>query len=311
MSFDERHLVFAGARGPATAADIWSPRTTLGKITGRALAPLNIEVTIDSGGFGPNNPALVADGRADLGSYNLDFLRFAFDGTYDHQSDGPRRNLRVLAAINFPAWLGVAVRAESGITDLGQVVKRQYPLRVVTTGAEAVHRILAYYGLSRELIESWGGKFMRATSQSFSPFIPTGDFDLIMDAVYAAYTPEARHWWEASVLHNLRFLPLPDDLIKQICTELGGEPGFIPHQLMRGVVGDVPAVERLPHAIYTRDEMPAAQAHTIAQALDAGRHLFRQVFIPFSYDPRNVARTYGLPLHEGAERYYREMGYLA
>ncbi len=55
--------------------------------------------------------------------------------------------------------------------------------------------------------------------------VRSGDFDVIIDNVYAAYTPEAQHWWEASILFNLRFLPLPAGLIDRICTELGGSPG--------------------------------------------------------------------------------------
>jgi hypothetical protein len=31
--------------------------------------------------------------------------------------------------------------------------------------------------------------------------------------------------------------------------------------------------------------------------------------MPYSYDPANVARPRKVPLHPGAERYYREVGY--
>ena len=47
----------------------------------------------------------------------------------------------------------------------------------------------------------------------------------------------------------------------------------------------------------------------LAQALDANRRLFRETHIPYSYDPDEVARDHGIPLHPGAEQYYRERGY--
>ncbi len=313
MSVADKRIVFCGAgitRQDSWVEEIWSPRTTMGKIVERALAPLGYEVTIDLRGFGMNNPRLVAGGQADLGALGADYARWAYDGKYELAHEGPRRNLRVIAAVHFPAWLGVAVRYETNITNLAQIRERQLPVRVVGGGGPQYALVLEHYGLSRELIESWGGRFMKVGYLPLAGFVTSGDFDVIMEPVYAAYTPEARHWWEASVLHNLRFLPMPDDLIQRICKETGGEPGSIPHQLMRGVVGDIPSVARPQHLIYSRDDLPEDFAYLLAKTLDEQRHLFREVAVPYSYDPKTAACSYGIPLHSGAERYYREVGYL-
>jgi TRAP transporter TAXI family solute receptor len=257
-----------------------------------------------------NNPRMVAGGQADLGALGADHARWAYEGQYELAKEGPRHNLRVIAAVHFPAWLGIAVRCETNITDLSQIRERQLPVRVVGGGGPQYELVFEHYGLSRKLIESWGGRFQRVGYLPLAGFVTSGDFDVIMEPVYAAYTPEARHWWEASVLHNLRFLPMPDDLIQRICKETGGEPSAIPHQLMRGVVGDIPSVARPQHLIYSRDDLPDDFAYLLAKTLDEKRHLFREVFVPYSYDPNTVARDNGIPLHPGAERYYREAGYL-
>ena len=314
MSVVDKRIVFCGAgirRQDSFVEEIWSPRTTMGKIVERALAPLGYEVTIDLRGFGPNNARLVSSGAADLGTLGADFARWAYEGVHEQAHEEPRRNLRVIAAVHFPAWLGVAVRHETNITDLSQIRERKLPVRVVGGAGPQYALILQHYGLSHESIESWGGRFMRVGYFPLAGFVTSGDFDVIMEAVYAAYTPEARHWWEASVLHNLRFLPLPDDLIQRICKETGGEPGHIPHQLMRGVNGDIPSVARPQHLIYGRDDLPDDFGYLLAKTLDEQRNLFRETFIPYSYDPRTVARDNGIPLHPGAARYYREVGYLS
>jgi TRAP-type uncharacterized transport system substrate-binding protein len=312
MSIADKQILFAGALANTTPRnlDIWSPRTTMGKIVGRALASHGYSVDIDLGGFGANNAPMVASGKADLGALNGDAALAAYEGKHEHGPDGPMRNLRAIAAIHFPAWLGVAVRWDTGITDLSQIKERKMPVRVVKAEGEAFRIILDYYGLSREMIESWGGQFVLPGGLPLSWVVTSGHFDVVMDSIYAAYTPEARRWWESSVLHNLRFLPLPDDLIQRLCEATGGTPGHIPHQLMRGVMGDIPSVARPPHVIYGRDDMPEDFAYLLTKALDENRNLFREVFIPFSYDPRTVAHS-GMPLHPGAERYYREVGYLA
>ena len=312
MSIADKRVVFCGANSgsPSRDAHLWSPRTTMGKIVERALAPLGYRVDIDLRGFGMANLRLVAAGEADLGAIGADQACWAYEGRYDFAADGPRRNLRAVASIHFPAWLGVAVRWETGITDLAQIKERQLPLRIAGANGPQAELLLNHYGLSRDLIESWGGKFLRVTGNALTWFITSGDYDMIVDAVYAANTPEARHWWEASVRHELRFLPLPDALIQRIATETGGEPGFIPHQLMRGVVGDIPSVARSPHLIYGRDDLPEDFAYLLARTLDENRHLFRQVYLPYSYDPKTVAWEGSIPLHPGASRYYRETGYL-
>jgi hypothetical protein len=177
--------------------------------------------------------------------------------------------------------------------------------------------ILAYYGLSRELIESWGGKFLPSLAYTAgptyftTPFVRAGDVDLIMENIYAAYTPEAASFMEASVLLNLRYLPLPDDLVEALCRDYGGEPGFIPYRLHRGIDTPVRSVYRPWQLIFARDDMPDEFAYLLAKTYDTHRDAFRQTHIPYSYDPAEVARDNGIPLHSGAEAYYREQGFLA
>src|ERR687886_681211 len=92
--------------------------------------------------------------------------------------------------------------------------------------------------------------------------------------------------------------------------EFGGEPGYIPYRLLRGVEAPVRSVYRPWQLIFGRDDMPDEFAYQLAQAYDQHRDAFRQTHIPYSYDPDQVARDHGIPLHPGAERYYRERGYL-
>ena len=114
-----------------------------------------------------------------------------------------------------------------------------------------------------------------------------------MDPIYAAFTLEQTLWYDASILHNLRFLGLPEDLLGSMCADLGGEPGLIPFRLYRGVGRDTPSLYRPWQVIFARDDTPEDFAYLLARALDDGRHLFRQTHLPFSYDPREVARDNG------------------
>ena len=162
--------------------------------------------------------------------------------------------------------------------------------------------LFEHYGLSREMIESWGGKFFAANGNALTWFITSGDYDMIVDAVYAAYT-EARHWWEASVRHELRFLPLPDDLIQTNGQETGGEPGpSAPAHARRG--RRHPSVARSPHVIYGRDDLPEDFAFS---ACEGPRR--EPSPVPRGLPPVLVRKPAedrraedGIPVHAGAQR---------
>jgi uncharacterized protein len=310
MGFADKRLVFGGA-GPGT------PWGTLGEITARALAPHGYEVRVEPEASRGRCPGMVSAGQLEFGATQAILTRWAYAGLHRFASQGPQSRLRVIATIMFPAWLGVAARWETGITDLRQVAERQMPVRILGGTGDLFAPILAYYGLSRELIESWGGKFLPTLAYTpgplryvTTPFARRGDVDLIMENIYSAYTPEAAAFFEASVVLNLRFLPMPDDLIKTVSRDFGGEPGMIPYRLLPGVDAPVPSVYRPWQLIFGRDDMPDDFAYLLAQVYDEQRHLFRETHIPYSYDPLQVARDNGVPLHPAAERYYLERGYL-
>jgi TRAP-type uncharacterized transport system substrate-binding protein len=263
---------------------------------------------------------MLTQGLVDLGATVSTMTRAAYEGTGGYKTGGPYRRLRVLATIMLPSWLGIAVRWETGISDLGQIKERQLPVRVVGGTGEMFSDVWAYYGLSQGTIESWGGSFLPASvwgpagpggPRTAAPWIRTGEVDVIMDNLYAAYTPEAAAFHEAAVLLNLRFLALPDDLIQRIAKEHDCEPGVMPYRLVRGVNAPTPSVYRPYQLIFGRDDMPDDFAYLLVKSLDEKRHLFRETHIPYSYDPYTVARDNGIPLHPAAERYYREKGYLS
>jgi TRAP-type uncharacterized transport system substrate-binding protein len=290
-----------------------TPWGTLGLIAQRALSPLGYEVTFFTDMWGADNPRYVRDRKADLGAHAFSGVRNMFQGKGPYENEEGCPGLRLIAQICEPAWVAVAVKADSDITDLSQVREKKLGVRVKTGRGEETNAIWRYYGLSLEQIEEWGGTqlAMPGPGRAITPWVASGEFDLIVDSIYAAYTPEHRHWWEATVLHDLRFLPLPEELIRQLCEEGHfEEPGFIPHMLMRGIREDIPSVQRLPTVYYTRDDVDESFIYEVTRALDEGRHLFRQTHMPYSYDPKFVARPRTVPLHPGAERYYREVGYL-
>jgi TRAP-type uncharacterized transport system substrate-binding protein len=56
--------------------------------------------------------------------------------------------------------------------------------------------------------------------------------------------------------------------------------------------------------------MPDDFAYDLAKAIDERKDLLETAYEHFAYDPAQFWKAYGVPLAPGAERYYREKGYI-
>src|SRR5262245_41772611 len=109
---------------------------------------------------GPNDPPQ-PKGRLDFGATGAQYLWWAYQGSHGFAKDpeGPRKQLRLIANIQSPSYLVVAVKGDSGITDLRQIKERRLPAHIFTLmrDGDLALNILNYYGLTKEALESFGG----------------------------------------------------------------------------------------------------------------------------------------------------------
>jgi TRAP transporter TAXI family solute receptor len=244
-------------------------------------------------------------GAIDFGAVAIQFLRNAYRGTGMFAKEKPRTNLRLIANIQDPSYVLVAAKTATGITDLSQVRQKRWPVRILTAGIGAdTTRILAYYGLSRETIEAAGGRVGNNAEDR-------ANFDIVIGGGGPMTTaPEWRIWTEISQKFDLSFLDLPDELLATLAREGEQERGTVPAGLYRGIERPIPTVVRTGTVIYGRDDLPDDFAYAVARAMDEQQQLLQWRHLPFSYNIHTVWNGYEVPLHPGAARYYREMGYM-
>jgi TRAP-type uncharacterized transport system substrate-binding protein len=80
--------------------------------------------------------------------------------------------------------------------------------------------------------------------------------------------------------------------------------------LLRGIDRPIATVARSGEAVFARTDMPDQAAYDIAKAIDEHRGALKWYARSFSYDSQTVWQNFDIPLHPGAERYYREKGYM-
>lgn len=247
-------------------------------------------------GVTPGPPAPMDFGVTQLGS-----VLNAYRGQAQNIPEGP--SLRLIARIEQPSYLMIAVTKESGLTDLKQIRERKMPVRILGGDAD----IQEYYGITAKDVEALGGRMLPSIAA-----VRDLNFDVIMGSGVMSNYPEGNMWYETTMLKDLIFLPVPEEVRQKI---VKANPlntlVDLPWRYMRGVP-DTPiaSVGRSGTAIYSRDDVPETFAYEVAKAVDEHHDLLKWAVMPFSYDTKTVADGAGLPLHPGAARYYRERGYL-
>jgi hypothetical protein len=91
------------------------------------------------------------DAPVDFGITQPEYVRRAYEGSFGYKKDGPFTNLRLIARIESPAYLMIAVDKASGITDLRQIRERKMPVRIMMgPNAAMLHSVLDYYGITEQ-----------------------------------------------------------------------------------------------------------------------------------------------------------------
>ena len=242
--------------------------------------------------------------RVDFGVTSSAMLSAAYNSTLANK--GPYKNLRLIAKIEDPFYYLVAAKKESGIKDFASVKEKHLPVRIM--GADGnMMTILKYYGITAEDIKSWGGKVGVPLEESLN-----GNFDVVAGFLASpSLNPESSYWTTLSQKFDLYFLELPDDLLKLIF-QRNVDAEFVEARngLLRGVNSRIKTLGRSGESIFACDDTPEQAAYDLAKAIDGNHGALKWFIRVYTYDPKTVWQNFDVPLHPGAEKYYREVGYM-
>ncbi|MBN2093254.1 hypothetical protein JW964_26760, partial [candidate division KSB1 bacterium] len=244
------------------------------------------------------------DARIDFGVTSSAMLSTAYKSKL--AGKGPYQNLRLIAKIEDPFYFLVAAKKESGIKDFANIKKQHLPVRIVGADRNMIS-ILKYYDISADDIKTWGGKLGVPIEDAIK-----GEFDIISGFLASpAMNPESSYWTSISQKFDLYFLELPEDLLKHIAQQNVDAEFLVAHNnLLRGVNRRIKTLGRSGEAIFARNDTPEQAAYDLAKAIDENHGALKWFIRVYTYDPNTVWQNFGVPLHPGAERYYREVGYM-
>jgi TRAP transporter TAXI family solute receptor len=275
----------------------------------KALPPgSNIDVKPRAGGVG--NPKLVAKNETPLGFSFTVTNRWAYEGkeAYEQKLD----NLRALVG-GLDTYYLVAVAAKKlGINSVREIKDRKLPVKgtsqpVGSLGEFAARQLLRSAGMSYNDFKAWGGSMQHAGYNVIVDAFKDGRADVL----FAVVTPKHPSVTEIANGVDVKFLGLDAETMKALAP-LGYVPATMPANTFRGQTEPVQTVG-FPTVLITNKELPEPVAYTVTKAVIENKDaLVRGHAGLAEFDPKTAwqPEKVGIPLHPGAERAYREKGWL-
>lgn len=283
--------------------------TTIADLARKALPEgSTVEVLPYQGGVG--NPILVNRGDADLALSFSALGNWAYTGKVTYKE--PHENIRALVGgLNTPHRLAVVAQAGLDIDSLADIDGKPVHLVTVQVGGagEALARMaLEAYGMSYDDINSWGGSVTHTDLPVAIQRLRDGQADLFIHNV-GYRQPDVM---ELALGTDLNFIPLGDEQMSAIVDKYGLEPGLaIQKGEFEGVDAAIVSVG-YPTGVIANASLSDDAAYTITKAICEHPDVLAKAHASLKgFDPDKAfmaTKNGNVPLHPGAERYYREKG---
>ncbi|HVA15694.1 MAG TPA: TAXI family TRAP transporter solute-binding subunit [Stellaceae bacterium] len=288
-------------------------------IAARKDAPADRDVSVSFGvGGSRRNLVRVAEKELSLLWINPNApLALAYKGCPPFSAPLPLRTIAV-----FPSWDAgvIAVHESTGITSIEQIRERRYPLRVSTGNVIvppfdddptmfAIATVMAAAGFSFADLLAWGG----AVHTVSRPSHPERAAMIDQGAIDAVFDEGIMSWGQYALERGFRILPLEGGLRDRVAAA-GYDVMTVTQDRLPALRQPVPSVDFCGWPMIVHRDMSDELAYALCEAIEA-----RKLVIPTdNYRPVSMMQLSspdeetprGAPLHPGAERFYRERGYL-
>jgi len=269
-----------------------------------------ITVKVIPGG-GTANPSLVNKGDCELG-WGLPFMNAAAWNGEDPYT-AKHSDLRAIAGGMSMNYFHFYVGADVPHKTMDEIFKQKKAIRIgispAGTSEEWVFRkVLGHYKTDYKDLEAAGFKFFRGSyAEQASQFK-----DRNIDAVFTFLALPAAAVTEATIGRSLRIINFSPEVLESL-SKYGIDAGKIPAgTYSRAANGNENVTTAVAGSvIITNKSLPNDVAYRITKAIHENLDQFRKIHGSLApYELKDAVTGTGVPLHPGAEKYYKEKGVL-
>lgn len=287
---------------------------TYSKALQDALPPKSVVDVVAKGG-GVANIIAVQQHKADVALANLISTLWAWNGDPEVFKGKSYQDVRALAGGLNSAWLTPVVRADfmkkHNINSLEEIFTKNIPVRIVMKpkGATVVtlaYKLLDSMGSSDKKIRAAGGEILHVSPEQAESLMRDGQADIYFEAGM----PNHPTINSIALTTDVVFPDLPEKFIKD-CEAQGMHLSQLPKSF-KGQTKPLSSFD-MGTVLLVNKDMPDDMAYFLTKELCENRdaiaasHKAWEDFIPEEgWKKENT----GAPLHPGAEKYYRERGWI-
>jgi TRAP transporter TAXI family solute receptor len=281
----------------------------------------DLDVKVIPGG-GAQNPVRVGRGDANIGMGLPPLLAAAARGE-DPYRGRTIENLRALAGNMSQTSVHFYVAADSPFArmTLDEIFRGRKPIRLAiprpgTSDVWLLEKIMEFYGLCapgklRECYGSWEAAGATFSRSSYAEQAPALKYRRV-DGGLAVLASPAAAVTEISQGRALKLLACPQPLLDHLVTFGLGQGVIAAGTYPKAAnAGETVATATMGTTIIVSAAMADDLAYTITKTINDNVDRFRKFHASLAdYDPATGWLHLGVALHPGAERYYREKGWL-
>jgi len=283
------------ARLGAGVAEIFSRESKLGQIT---VVP----------GGGAANPERVATGGTELGVTYSNFAQLAYRGKKPFKEEF--KNLRGIIAFElsfYHQFVGLEIY-EGGIRTWDDVIASKKPLRIGVinrgTSSDFINRtIVGLYGLSYDDLTKRGFTLTMTGTGATAQAYQNGQIDMWFNNT----GPPNSSGVQASIARPTLLMNMPEQLVQKMMDE-GFSRSYLNPNTYKGQTERVSSIGAT-YCILTTDKMDPQIVYDLLSIVHSNIKFLSGVHKSFKkLDPKTSWEGTGVPLHEGAKKYYSEQG---
>ncbi len=257
-----------------------------------------IKTSVQTTKASAENLNLLQAGRGEIAFTLGDSLSDAWNGNEEAGFKAPLKKLRGIAAI-FPNYIQIVARANTGIKTLADLKGKKISVGVPQSGIERN---------ARTIFAAAGITYKDFAKVEYLPFGQSVELmkDGQLDATLQSAGLGALALQDVATSMNAVFIPIPFDVVQKT-NEAAYLVGTIPANTYRGQTADVPTVA-VQNYLVTHEGVSTDTAYAMTKALWAGLdHLVAAHPVAKAIDLKRALDGMPVPLHPGAEKYYREV----
>jgi len=280
---------------------------TFGKLW-RNVLPRGSTIDVLPFGGAPANAFLIEKGDADMAFSFTAIANWAVRGKVAYQKKIDAVTGMVGGLDKY--YLAAMATKRSGVTSLAEVAQKKMPVRLVSqpvgsSGEFSMRLLLEAYGMTYDAIKSWGGSVTPTSTGVAQAQMTEGKADIWIQVVTAGHPAVS----ELALSTELNFLPDGENIQKKM-VEYGYERTVLPAKVFKGQDKEVPLVG-FPTILIADKELKSEVVYLLTKTIVENKKDLVKAhsgFKDFTPEEAGKLEKFGIPLHPGAEKYYREKG---